>query len=177
MTDPWSARQQCHLAYISEFSTDIQHVVGKNNAIADALSRTVQAIAAEEINYTAMAIDQQLDNDLQNLRTTSTGLCLKKILFDSATTIWCDVLTGTLCPVVPSGWCRSVFYVVHNLSHPSIWTTHTMVANKLVWCNMNKQVTEWARLCIPCQQSKLLATCAPRCNISRCRSAILTPST
>ena len=35
MTDPWSAWQQRHLAYISEFSTDIQHVVGKNNAVAD----------------------------------------------------------------------------------------------------------------------------------------------
>ena len=30
-----------------------------------------------------------------------------------------------------------------------------MVANKFVWCNMNKQVTEWARSCIPCQQSKI----------------------
>ena len=73
----------------------VSSVVLKNNAVADALSRMVQAVGAEGIDYAAMAIDQQSDNDLQNLRTTSTGLRLKKILFDSATTIWCDISTGT----------------------------------------------------------------------------------
>ena len=139
MADPWSAQQQHHWAYISEFSTDIQHVAGKNNAVADALSRTVQAIGAEGIDYAAMAINQQSDNDLQNLRSTSTGLRLKKILFDSATTIWCDVSTGTPHSVVPPDWRRSVFDVAHNLSHPGIQTTCTMVANKFMWRNMNKQ--------------------------------------
>ena len=177
MTDPWSARQQRHLAYISEFSTDIQHVAGKNNAVADTLSRTVQAIGAEGIDYAAMAIDQQSDNDLQNLRTTSTGLRLKKILFDSATTIWCDVSTGTLRPVVPPGWRRSVFDVVHNLSHPGVQTTRTMVANKFMWRNMNKQVTEWPGRAFLASNRRSLATCAPRCNVSRCRSAVSTPST
>ena len=43
-----------------------------------------------------------------------------------------------------------------------------MVANKFVWRNMNKQVTEWARSCIPCQQSKIARhVCAPRCNMFR----------
>ena len=55
MADPWSAWQQCHLAYISEFSTDIQHVAGKNNVIADTLSCTVQAVGAEGIDYMPMA--------------------------------------------------------------------------------------------------------------------------
>ena len=64
--------------------------------------------------------------------------------------------------MVLPGWRRSVFEVVHNLSHPDIWTTLTVVANKFVWCNMNKQVTEWARSCIPCQQLKIARhVCAP----------------
>ena len=64
--------------------------------------------------------------------------------------------------VVLPGWHRSVFDVVHNLSHSGIQTTCTMVTNKFVWCNMNKQVTEWARSCIPCQQSKIARhMCAP----------------
>ena len=40
-TDPQSARQGRHLAAIAEYSTDIQHVAGKANPIADALSRTL----------------------------------------------------------------------------------------------------------------------------------------
>ena len=39
VTEPWSARQQRHLSTISEFTTDIQYISGKNNVVADALSR------------------------------------------------------------------------------------------------------------------------------------------
>ena len=32
-SDPWSTRQQRHLSYISEHSTDIRHIAGKHNII------------------------------------------------------------------------------------------------------------------------------------------------
>ena len=38
-SEPWSGRQQRHLSYISEFTTDIRHVQGKDNSVADTLSR------------------------------------------------------------------------------------------------------------------------------------------
>ena len=41
VSDPWSNRQQRHLAYISEFTTDIHHIQGKDNHVADALSRAI----------------------------------------------------------------------------------------------------------------------------------------
>jgi hypothetical protein len=39
VTPPQSARQQRHLAYISEFTTDLRHTPGSDNVVADALSR------------------------------------------------------------------------------------------------------------------------------------------
>jgi hypothetical protein len=39
VTPPQSARQQRHLAYISEFTTDLRHTPGSENVVADALSR------------------------------------------------------------------------------------------------------------------------------------------
>ena len=39
VSDPWSNRQQRHLAAISEFTTDVRHIAGKRNVVADALSR------------------------------------------------------------------------------------------------------------------------------------------
>ena len=36
---PWSDWQQCHLAYISEFTSDIVHILGAENAVADTLFR------------------------------------------------------------------------------------------------------------------------------------------
>ena len=39
LTPPWSARQQRQLAYIAEFTSDVRHIPGANNHVADALSR------------------------------------------------------------------------------------------------------------------------------------------
>ncbi len=39
VTPPQSARQQRHLAFVSEFTTDLRHTPGTENVVADALSR------------------------------------------------------------------------------------------------------------------------------------------
>jgi hypothetical protein len=39
VSPPQSARQQRHLVYISEFTTDLRHTLGTENVVADALSR------------------------------------------------------------------------------------------------------------------------------------------
>ena len=54
-SDPWSDRQQRHLSYISEFTTDTQHVAGKDNIIADALSRININALLSGVNYEAIA--------------------------------------------------------------------------------------------------------------------------
>ena len=38
VSPPWSARQQCHLSYLSEFTSDLVHLPGLQNVVADALS-------------------------------------------------------------------------------------------------------------------------------------------
>jgi len=46
LADAWTARQQRHLYFIAEHTTDLHHVAGKSNVVADALSRyTVAAVA------------------------------------------------------------------------------------------------------------------------------------
>ena len=49
IADPHSPRQQRHLAAIAEFTTDLQHVAGKSNFVADALSRE-GAVATELVH-------------------------------------------------------------------------------------------------------------------------------
>lgn len=157
LSDPWSARQQRHLAYISEYTTDVQHIAGKDNQVADALSRAVTVNALHEgINYEEMAQCQRDDAEVQNYRSAATGLVLEDVpLGPKGTTLLCDTSTGKPRPVVPASWRRIVFDMFHNLSHPAIRTTRKLIASKFVWHSLQKDVADWARTCIHCQKAKI----------------------
>ena len=159
ISDPWSARQQRHLAAISEFTTCVRHMSGKSNAVADALSRTtiaaVQALLPG-IDYAALAAAQLGDEELPAYRTAISGLVLEDIPLSSTDkTLLCDVSTGHPRPIVPAAWRRHIFDTVHGLAHPSVRATQTLIASKFVWHGLRKQVAHWARTCIPCQTSKI----------------------
>lgn len=51
-----SPRQFRHLEYISQFTSDIQHISGMNNVVADTLSRIDQITIPESIDYSKVAI-------------------------------------------------------------------------------------------------------------------------
>jgi hypothetical protein len=159
ISDPWSARQQRQLAYISEYTTQIRHIAGKDNHVADALSRSSICALHTEIgvDYTAMAAAQRSDKeDMASYGRGTTGLRLQQIPFgDVGDTLLCDVSTGHPRPVVPSSFRRQAFDVTHGLSHPSIRATGRLVASKFVWRHMRKDVCAWAKSCIACQTSKI----------------------
>ena len=158
-SDPWSPRQQRQLAYISEFTTDIRHIDGKNNTVADTLSRAgISAITSPQpgVDYKAMAAAQRADNGITAARTAVTSLVTCDIPLDSTgETICCDISTGRARPLVPDSWQRTVFEAVHGLAHPSIRSTKKMVADKFVWPGLRKQVGIWAKTCLRLQIAKV----------------------
>ncbi len=155
-SDPWSNRQQRHLAYISEFTTDIKHVRGKDNPVADSLSRPALAGVHLGIDYTAMSTAQQYDTEVQAYRTARSSLQVEDVPFGpDGTLMLCDVSTGRARPLVPTSWKRQVFDLVHGLSHPSVRSTRKLIANKFVWNGLQKQVGIWAKQCIACQAAKI----------------------
>ena len=156
VSEPWSARQQRQLAYISEFTTDIRHVAGKDNHVADCLSRAIAGAVHLGIDYTSMAGDQASDPEVQALRTAVTGLRLEDIKYDNVgATLLCDVSTGQPRPVVPGSWRRQVFDAVHGLAHPGRRTSQQLVAGKFVWHGLKKDIRDWARACVVCQRAKV----------------------
>ncbi|KAK3803425.1 hypothetical protein RRG08_041015 [Elysia crispata] len=160
-SDLWTARQQRHLAHISESSTDIRHISGKDNMVADYLSRNTTGTNTLDnvllgIDYAAMARAQTQDTDVQAFQTAITGLTIRPIqIHNSGPVLLCNVSLGHPRPFVPRTFQRQVFEAIHNLAHPGRKSTVKLVANQFVWHGVKKQVNKWAQECLTCQTSKI----------------------
>ena len=83
-SDRHSPRQARHLDFVSQFTSDIKHVKGTDNAVADALSR-IEANALldaspPQVDFVAMTEAQRTDPELSELRSlpSSSSLTLPK---------------------------------------------------------------------------------------------------
>lgn len=148
-------RQFRYLDLIGQFSTDIQHISGEENVVADTLSRIEEIEPALDLKMLETA--QKDDQQLKKMATdSSTGLDLKLIKMpESDVSIVCDVSTPTARPLVPEALRKRVFDSVHGLSHPGINTTVKMVTQRYTWPSIKKDCREWARNCLQCQRSKV----------------------
>ncbi|XP_010788225.1 signal transducer and activator of transcription 4-like, partial [Notothenia coriiceps] len=146
VAEPWSARQQRQLSYISEFTTDIKQVAGKSNLVADCLSRVVIGAVQLGLDYTRMAADQVTDPGVQALKVEGAGVRLEDVVFgDAGVTLLCDVSTGLSWPVVPASWRRSVFKAVHGLSHPGVKPSGRLGGRevRLAWAEKEREDLGW----------------------------------
>ena len=159
--DKYTPRLVRHLDYISQFTTDIRHVTGTNNPVADALSRIgVNALPPNQppiVDFEAMAKAQAEDPELRALQSSPTSTLQFTTMpqLASASSLVCDMSTGVPRPFVPTGFRRTVFNSLHSLSHPSIRATQRLIAARFVWPGMNTDVRTWARACLQCQRSKV----------------------
>ena len=86
-----SPRQTRHMSFISEFSTNVLHVSGKDNVVADALSQPdISAISLPTIDYRQLAADQATSEEIAAYKTSITGLRFDNVQFDGCTVL-CDV--------------------------------------------------------------------------------------
>ncbi|CAH8639289.1 unnamed protein product [Schistosoma guineensis] len=155
-SDRYSPRECRHLDYISQFTTDLRHIQGKSNCVADALSRIqMNAVTLPVLDLPAMAAAQANDPSCTKA-PHSTSLQYQEVpLATTSGTILCDTSTGLPRPIVPSAYRRLVFDALHGLSHPGIAATLRLIAARYVWPSMNKDVRMWAKQCLQCQRSKV----------------------
>ena len=52
-SDAWSARQQWHLSYVAEYTSDIRHMAGKENVVANCLSRPPEELSLPSSTHVA----------------------------------------------------------------------------------------------------------------------------
>lgn len=148
-----SPRRFRHLDLIAQFTTDIRHISGKNNVVADTLSRVeeiTQPVPAERI-----AAAQLEDQELKQLLIGDNALRLQQVSVPgSQTQLYCDVSTPTPRPFVPKELRRIIFLSLHSLSHPGTKASARLVADRYVWPGIRKDCREWVRSCLSCQRSK-----------------------
>lgn len=150
-----SPRQLRHLDYISQYTTDIRHIKGKDNIVADTLSR-IQAIdMPANLDFKKLAEEQEKDEELQSLiNDNKSGLNLK-LIENTHYKIYCDVSGSSIRPYLTLSFRKLVFDNIHNLSHPGVKATVDLIRSRYVWKSLKKDVTEWARSCSACQKSKI----------------------
>ena len=136
-TDAWTAKQCRQLSYVAEFTSDIQHVLGKENVVADALSRpsssssrpladspgliTGASSSSTAVDWRAVALRQATCPDVQ-AAVSSTSLQVEALLHKGVELL-CDTSTGNIRPLIPTTDRHVVFVALHSISHPGTQAT------------------------------------------------------
>ncbi len=168
VSEPWTARQQRHLSYITEFISDLRHIAGVSNVVADTLSRlpigeataasaaetplmAVAAVAAA-VDYSWLAREQR-DCAATQAAVSSSSLAVRPFQVDGSSLL-CDVSGGTVRPLVAQPCRRAVFQAIHSIAHPGVRATKRMLASCFVWPGMATDVAAWCKECQDCARGK-----------------------
>ena len=157
----YSPRQARQLDFISQYTTDIRHVSGANNPVADALSRiNIDTVTQflPSLDLKAVAQAQLNDDQLQMLRQSSTSLKLEPQDISTQGTIIklvCDTSTGTPRLYLPRAFRYQAFELLHSLSHPGVKASQRLIASSFVWPSMKTDIRKYTLSCLHCQRSKI----------------------
>jgi hypothetical protein len=185
-SDPWSARQVRQLSYLAEHTTDIRHIAGEENVVADTPSRppslevALPATAWQEgkpefppYSPTAQpavcavpAFPDMLDfaaiaehqRSCQVMLQASKSSSLQLRAFEvMGASLLCDFSTGVPRPLIPVVDRQKVFNAFHSLAHAGTRATCLLIVAMAVWRGMNSDVAAWVRDCQACCRGKVTA--------------------
>ena len=165
--EPISNRQRHQLAFISEFATDIAHIPGIDNFVADALTQQfdeaetalVHAVAhrLSDVDLSELARDQRPVEE-----EPASSLKLAEVKFPGVDRpLVCDTSLEKPRVLVPERRHRRIFDAVHGLAHPSGRATLAIISKLYVWPSMRKDTLAWARQCQACAASKVARHTSP----------------
>lgn len=112
-------RQLRQLDFVSQFTTDLRHIAGRDNVTADMLSR-ISALTTP-IDFQRLAEAQKIDAELQQLLgSLQHSLRLSAIPIDGKQSLFCDIsVPNTIRPFVPSQLRQAIMHQVH--AQPAQW--------------------------------------------------------
>ena len=130
---PWSARQQRHLCYIAEFTSDLRYLTGSENTVADALSRPPSSAIpllsvvspSSVVDFNILAENQKTCTSIQDLFASS-ALKLKRVSMNGVEVL-CDLSTGAPRPLVPQFCRRGIYYSYHNIAREPLAASFLLI--------------------------------------------------
>lgn len=132
-------RQFRHLDFIGQFTTDVRHVSGEENVVADALSRIDEI--ETPLDYGALAESQESDVECDKYSRSKNGLELKRIEIPGAgTAVWCDTTMNISRPFLTKPFRKVAFDILHNMAHPGVRATVKLVTQRHVWPSVKKRL-------------------------------------
>jgi transposase InsO family protein len=155
-----SAKQQRWWSFITEFTSDIRHISGSSNVVADALSRVVYVMGTNAQFTQRLAAAQLQDPGLGLLFDPANrpADCPFATLQHEEHTLLGFSPTGSFQlfrPVVPSSMQEEVIASFHDLAHAGVKATQKLVKENFGWRGMSAQIADFVRNCTACQQSKV----------------------
>ena len=142
------------LNYISTFGMPVLHITGKNNLIADKLSRPDQEcslILPDIITREEMIEQQKSCAELKQLFKNDRHSIVPKMIDG----LWCDISMQRPRPIVPANLRFKVFENMHNIAHQGVKRTQELIGRRYVWPYLKQDVKNWTICCIPCQKAKI----------------------
>ena len=144
VAEPHTARQQRHLSFISEYTTDIRHIAGKENVVADCLSRPPCPLSSHRSTHMA------------SIKEPSGSLVSPSVEDGSGGAY------NSVAVVAPSKLGRPDFKVIAGqqttceetkklIANPRIQASQVWVDGVQLWCDRSTGVL---RPLVPCQCSK-----------------------
>ena len=151
-TPPVSARQQRHLSFLSEYTSDIQHLPGKANVVADMLSRPAPSINTVRLQESAALLEAQKSCPDCISLTASQSFDVRPAGGEG---VLASFATGEPRILLPAAFRRQAFEEVHNLAHPGVKVSKKLVAKRFLWPGLQRDVSNWASNCLACQSAKV----------------------
>ena len=176
-------REERWLEYIATYTTDIRHVKGIENVVADALSRYLENYDQSGVssNGEIPSVDDAFCNlvtDDHKLRTNSLSFEeeylkeeqlkdqeLKDYLnsnnkwsakIELISGLYANKIKGITRFYLPLSMRREVLQQFHDLGHPGQKASLEQLSRKYIWPGMKKDIKEWCKRCIRCQKAKVI---------------------
>lgn len=153
-------RRSDMIDYLSQFTSEIHHVAGLTNVVADALSRP-EELEISEIHKSFVAshhIAEAQTNDEEIKEMLQTGyrnFNIQLVMKEPNIPVVCVVHGGSTRPIIPKSLRYKLFQQLHEFAHPGTRASIRLIQRRFFWPRMQSDIKTWARACMHCQKAKI----------------------